>query len=68
MHGAYLSGLREAGRIHYAFARARHGLPPRVRGADLLFSGTRAVARTHYDCICKWCTQLPFHTTKHSFE
>jgi hypothetical protein len=30
MHGAFLSGLREAGRIHYAFARARKGLPPRV--------------------------------------
>ena len=33
MHGAFLSGLREAGRIHYAFARARHGLPPRVSEA-----------------------------------
>ncbi|GIL92116.1 hypothetical protein Vretifemale_19590, partial [Volvox reticuliferus] len=32
MHGAFLSGLREAGRIHYTFARARHGLPPRADG------------------------------------
>ncbi|KXZ47813.1 hypothetical protein GPECTOR_32g425 [Gonium pectorale] len=34
MHGAFLSGLREAGRIHYAFARARHGLPPRSDPAE----------------------------------
>ncbi|PNW80465.1 hypothetical protein CHLRE_07g318651v5 [Chlamydomonas reinhardtii] len=36
MHGAFLSGLREAGRIHYAFARARHGLPPREDGSSAL--------------------------------
>ncbi|KAG2450392.1 hypothetical protein HYH02_004895 [Chlamydomonas schloesseri] len=36
MHGAFLSGLREAGRIHYAFARARHGLPPRDDGSSAL--------------------------------
>ncbi|GLC33360.1 hypothetical protein PLESTM_000052900 [Pleodorina starrii] len=32
MHGAFLSGLREAGRIHYCLARARNGLPPRADG------------------------------------
>ncbi|GFR47272.1 hypothetical protein Agub_g8959, partial [Astrephomene gubernaculifera] len=41
MHGAMLSGLREAGRIHYAFARARHGLPPRE---DDLLTTTAAPA------------------------
>ncbi|EFJ44708.1 hypothetical protein VOLCADRAFT_118655 [Volvox carteri f. nagariensis] len=46
MHGAFLSGLREAGRIHYSLARARHGLLPRIRRLAALGAGLRVLFST----------------------